>query len=337
MKFIKYNTVENSYQEKFMDRIIREEKTSGSWIVTEKIHGANFSFWYDGTKFRMAKRTAWIADDENFFGIQDSKKYLISCVKELYGRFKGRDYIAVFGEVFGGTYPHPKVPSFPKAKKVHKKGVFYCPHNDFMVFDIKVDGQFLDFIDMQMYCEQVGLRFIRAEFEGKFKECLKHKNDFLSGIYKEYDLPPIDDNICEGIVIRPNKTQFVFTHSRVMLKSKNERYKEKAKEKKPRVKIELVGKVKDIADGMFSMVTKNRYDAVVSKIGEVKIRDFGKLQGLMMKDIHDEVMKDIDMAADYLGLEKVERKLIQKIVGSEVANLLRGELMGDLKEKANEV
>lgn len=335
MQFVKYNSVQNSYQLKFMDRIIREEKTSGSWIVTEKIHGANFSFWYDGTKFRMAKRTAWIADDENFFGIECSKKYLISCVKELYGRFKGRDYIAVFGEVFGGTYPHPKVPKFPNAKKV-QKGVYYCPHNDFMVFDIKVDGQFLDFIDMQMYCEQVGLRFMKAEFEGKFKECLEHKNDFLSGIYKEYDLPPIEDNICEGIVIRPNKAQFVFTHSRVMLKSKNERFKEKASEKKLQVKVELTGKVKDIADGMFSMVTKNRYDAVVSKIGEVEIRDFGKLQGMMIKDIHTEVLKDPDMANDYLGLEKVERKLIQKIVGREVANIIRKELMGDLKEKVNE-
>jgi len=336
MQFVKYNSVQNSYQLKFMDRIIREEKTSGTWVVTEKIHGANFSFWYDGKKFRMAKRTGWIADDENFYGIERSKHYLTERVRELYSRFKNKnkniDYIAVFGEVYGGTYPHPEVAAFPNAKKV-QKGVYYCPHNDFMVYDIKVDGQFLDFIDMQMYCEQVGLKFIRAEFVGKFKECLEYKNDFLSGIYKEYDLPSIDDNICEGIVIRPNKAQFVFTHSRVMLKSKNERFKEKASEKKPKVKVELIGKVKDIADGMFSMATKNRYDAVVSKIGEVKISDFGKLQGLIMKDIHEEVLKDIDMANDYLGLEKVERKLIQKIVGREVANIIRKELMIDLKEK----
>jgi len=309
-----------------MDRIIREGRTDGTWVVTEKIHGANFSFWYDGKKFRMAKRTGWIADDENFFGIERSKHCITESVKELYTRFKNIDYLAVFGEIYGGTYPHPEVAAFPNAKKV-QKGVYYCPHNDFMVFDIKVDGQFLDFIDMQMYCEQVGLRFMRAEFVGKFKECLEYKNDFLSGIYKEYNLPAIDDNICEGIVIRPNKAQFVFTNSRVMLKSKNERFKEKSSEKKLRVKVELVGKVKDIADGMFSMVTKNRYNAVVSKIGEVEIKDFGKLQGLMMKDIHDEVMKDIDMANDYLSLEKVERKLIQKIVGREVANLLRKELL----------
>jgi len=261
-----------------------------------------------------------------FYGIQGSKEYLISCVKQLYSRFKNIDYIAVFGELYGGIYPHPDVPAFPNAKKV-QKGVYYCPHNDFMVYDIKVDDQFIDFIDMQMYCEQVGLRFVRAEFVGKFKECLEYKNDFLSGIYKEYDLPPIDDNICEGIVIRPNKSQFVFTNSRVMLKSKNDRFKEKASEKKPRVKVELVGISKDIADGMFSMVTKNRYDAIVSKIGEVKISDFGKLQGLMMKDIHEEVLKDIDMANDFLSLEKTERKLIQKIVGSEVANLIRKELI----------
>lgn len=335
MQFVKYNSVQNSYQLKFMDRIIREGKTDGDWVVTEKIHGANFSFWYDGKKLRMAKRTGWIADDENFYGIERSKKYLIDRVKELYSRFKEIDYIAVFGEVYGGTYPHPKVLPFPNAKKV-QKGVYYCPHNDFAVYDIRIDNHFLDFLDMQMYCEMVGLRFVKGVCYGSFKKCLKQENDFLSDIYKEYNLPPIDDNICEGIVIRPNKPQFVFTHSRVMLKSKNERFKEKSSEKKPRVKVELVGKVKDIADGMFSMATKNRYDAVVSKIGEIKISDFGKLQGLIMKDIHEEVLKDIDMANDYLSLEKAERKLIQKIVGREVANIIRKELMGDLKEKVNE-
>ncbi|GAJ13060.1 unnamed protein product, partial [marine sediment metagenome] len=217
-----------------------------------------------------------------------------------------------------------------------QKGVYYCPQNDFRVYDIKVDRCFLDFLDMQEFCEKVGLPFVKGVCWGGFKKCLEQENDFLSDIYKEYDLPPIDDNICEGIVIRPNKSQYVFTHSRVILKSKNERFKEKASEKKPKVKVELVGKVRDIADGMFSMVTKNRYDAVVSKIGEVEISDFGKLQGLIMKDIHDEVMKDADMANDYLGLEKAERKLIQKIVGREVANIIRKELMTDLKEKTDE-
>lgn len=43
-------------------------------------------------------------------------------------------------------------------------------------------------------------------------------------------------------------------------------------------------------------------------------------------------MKDIDMANDYLNLEKAERKLIQKIVGREVANIIRKELMTDLEE-----
>ncbi|GAJ06182.1 unnamed protein product, partial [marine sediment metagenome] len=98
MQFVKYNSVQNSYQLKFMDRLIREEKTGGDWVVTEKIHGANFSFWYDGKKLRMAKRTAWIADDASFFGIQNLKENLIEKVKRLHGLFRELDYVAVFGE-----------------------------------------------------------------------------------------------------------------------------------------------------------------------------------------------------------------------------------------------
>lgn len=331
MKFEKYPSIENIYRQEFIDRIIRENKASGVWVVTEKIHGTNFSFWYDGTVLRMAKRSCWIADDSNFYGVQNIKEKLIEKIKEMFNQMKRNnlvsEYIAVFGEIYGGIYPHPDIVENLDARKV-QRGVYYCPHNDFFVYDIKVDGQFVDFDIMQQYCAVVGLRFSWALFQGSFAECLEYRNDFESTIYEGYGLPKIEDNICEGIVIRPNKATFLSSGKRVILKSKNERFKEKEHTPHKKVKIEDLPEEGQIAlNEMISMITVNRYDNVVSKIGEVSSKDFGKLQGMLMKDILEELMGNTKVYFDYNNLEKLEKKMINKMVGTEVAVLIREKLL----------
>ena len=42
----------------------------GSWIATEKIHGAQLLLASDGDTVRFGKRKAWLAPDEPFFGWQ---------------------------------------------------------------------------------------------------------------------------------------------------------------------------------------------------------------------------------------------------------------------------
>jgi len=332
MKFIKYNSIENSYRQEFIDKIITEGKAHGEWFVAEKIHGANFSIWMNRTRTRIAKRTCFLADDDNFYGVQELKEGILKKARHIYREAFPQfpEQLVIFGELFGGTYPHPEVKIDPKAKKV-QKGVYYCPHNDFIVYDIKVGGRFLNFETMQIICEQVGLRFVKTIFKGSFKECLEYPNDFLSTIYREYGLPPIEGNICEGIVIRPNDTRFLNNQKRIILKSKNDKFKEK--ERKPeKIKVELPEEGKKALEEMLSMITENRYDSAISKIGEVKMSDFGKIQGMIQKDIYEELMKNTKMYFDYNNLEKVEKKLIQKTVGREVASLIRKKLLGREKE-----
>lgn len=42
--FKKYNSIENSYRQKFLNYIVEQGKAAGEWTVSEKVHGANFSF-----------------------------------------------------------------------------------------------------------------------------------------------------------------------------------------------------------------------------------------------------------------------------------------------------
>lgn len=330
MEFQKYSSIENSYRQEFIDKILEEQKDQGVWLVTEKIHGSNFSFWYDGKKFRMAKRTCWIADGDDFYGIQKLKDDLVEKVKQLYAMLsvdRKIDYIAVFGEIFGGSYPHPDVPRSADAKKV-QKGIYYCPDNRFMIYDVKVDDEYADFNAMQKMCGWVGLPFFMALFTGTFAECLEYPNDFQSTIAHDFNFPEIEDNICEGIVIRPNKTRFLRIGKRVILKSKNEKWAEKAsRKKKKRTLADFSKEAKEFALEMQSFVTENRYDAVVSKMGEVKISDFGKIHGEFGKDVHKEFMKDTKKALDYNNLEKEEQKRIKKAINQEIANIIRKKLV----------
>lgn len=40
------------------------------WVVTEKVHGANFSFIYQNKKLSFAKRKGLLNWDDDFFGFQ---------------------------------------------------------------------------------------------------------------------------------------------------------------------------------------------------------------------------------------------------------------------------
>ena len=62
MIFRKYDTIENVYNTEFINKIFSERKSSGSWVVHEKIHGSNFSIWYDGSEVQFASRSGFIGD-----------------------------------------------------------------------------------------------------------------------------------------------------------------------------------------------------------------------------------------------------------------------------------
>lgn len=71
-QFTKFPSLENTYRQKEIDKIVMME-IKDQWVVTEKVHGANFSFWVYkdvDTKeidIKCAKRSGWIEEDEKFF------------------------------------------------------------------------------------------------------------------------------------------------------------------------------------------------------------------------------------------------------------------------------
>ncbi|MFW6172903.1 MAG: RNA ligase, Rnl2 family [Elusimicrobiota bacterium] len=327
MPFRKYSSIENSYRQKEIDYIVRcgFNHTDYKWSVSEKVHGASFSFALVSGQdhIRMAKRTSLIADDANFYGSQivwkrykDNVKLLMDHLQKEYP--DNKDFI-IYGEIYGGWYPHDDVEKVPNATRV-QKGVYYNPDNDFYAFDIRVDENFLDKDVANELFKKFGFFYAKPLFEGTFEECLEYNNKYITTIPKRLGLPEIADNFCEGNVIKPIKALTLPSGSRVILKNKNEIFNERSN-KKVKIEIKMTDKMQEVFDLLCSYITENRLRNIISHVGPVSNKEFGKVMGEMSKDIYKDFNKDY---ADKLNdLEKKEQKRVKKIVGQKTADLIR--------------
>jgi Rnl2 family RNA ligase len=332
MKHIQYSSIENTYREQFLDLIKEDGKDGGEWVVTEKVHGGQLSIYYDGSEIKASTRTAFLTDDIDFFNWQKVLADNQDKVKKLYEilKTKNKDIgeIIVYGELFGGSYPHPEVPKVKTAKRL-QKGVHYHPDNLFYVFDIRVDGRYLNVDECNELFEKVGLFYARTIFRGTMAECLKHPNQFPSRISQWLGLPPIEDNVAEGIVIKPVEPDFVAIGERVILKSKNEKFEErKAIKKRPIIQKEEIplGETGEkLLQELESLVTENRLQNVLSKRGEMPYplppNYFGEVMKEFSQDIWKEFNKDFEAAYDQLD-NKVQKK-ISKTMNTSAAKLVK--------------
>jgi len=320
MRFKKYFDIENSYRKKFIDIVVAEKLDEGEFVVQEKAHGANLSFWYDGKDLKSAKRSGFIKD--NFYDYKPVEGKNRERVKNLYAILKKEAFdfseLAVYGELVGGTYPHKDVEKDTSATRI-QKGIFYTPHNEFYA----VDAKLLDVDKFNQVMEMAGFLYAKTIFRGTFEECLKYPNSFPSQISVWLGLPELEDNICEGVVIKPVIPQFLSDTTRVILKNKNEKWAEKAKArdrpKKPQMTLSAKGE--ELFSEMGSLITENRLRNVLSKIGPIGQKEFGKLIQLFSKDILEEFFKD--HIEEYNGVEKKEQKQLTRKLSQKCAELIR--------------
>lgn len=296
--------------------------TKDDWIVTEKIHGANFSFIVRGEFLWCCKRSGLLGVDEKFFSASEiQQKYTLDAYK-IHQKILAQstdsdniDYIQIFGEIFGGIYDG----IYDGCKKTGssvQKGVFYNPEIDFLVFDIKVvtktlsaykddKGElmpiswFLSYTEVMQLLEGLTLRCVPIMAQGKMADLLKISSKFITTIPKLYNLPEVENNWAEGYVIKIN-SQHQGTRSRPMLKIKNEESFGEVKPHKPsNIKlIEPEQFIKDHTVVILNYCTQNRFNNLISKIGKESHRD--KILGMFVADAckdYQETLEDDDLKA----------------------------------------
>lgn len=332
MEFKKYNSIENSYQDDFFTAIIEQGFGKQEYLVQEKVHGANLSFITDGQQILLAKRTELISDSEDFHNsklvLGKYRNKILALYVDLVNQFHVNT-VTIFGEIFGGGYPHLAVPKDDKAKLV-QRGIYYCPSNEFYAFDIMINNEkYLDTETANVLFEKHKFVYAKTLFKGSLSACLAYPNAFKTTIPDEYNLPELDGNVCEGVVIRPAQPLFMRNGSRVIIKNKNEKWAENnnyinktsLKDLLSSEGEELSEEANFLCEEVFKLITRNRLHNLISKIGEVNPqKDLGKVLGLYNKDVLTDFLKSYQ--GRYNGLEKQESKAVNKFLNKYAAELM---------------
>lgn len=214
------------------------------WFATEKVHGANFAFLCDGQEVKCAKREQILSDseeeNEGFFKYLTVKRRYEQNVLQLFGlvaaRFAAVGRAAVkltlYGELFGGCYPHPSVAVDPSAPEGGvQSGVYYCPQLEFVAYDLLTSftviddepvehHEFSQFSQLLRDLESVKILappIIReSDYRGVTEDGLE---DFPSKVAHElFHLPPLPGGRgarAEGVVCKTDTCQQVRTKSGV--------------------------------------------------------------------------------------------------------------------------
>ncbi|AFZ17104.1 RNA ligase family protein [Allocoleopsis franciscana] len=283
------------------------------WVVTEKIHGANFGIVTDGLEVRFAKRKEFLQPEEDFFDYQSLKPQLVEQAKEIF-KILQADWddllkVFVYGELFGGEYPHPDIPAVPHIQAV-QTGIYYSPKIKYCAFDMAVEMKgnlvardYLDYDKALNLFQQVGLMGTKPLFIGRYEEALAYNPEFDSTIPALLGLPKLPfKNHAEGIVIKPLKSIYVETHKgkiRPILKikipdfSEDSRFHQATKwtyQKATTLQAPTQGLSieEELSQEMLALVTERRLINVISKIGRVSRSDWDKKQEvaqLLMQDV----------------------------------------------------
>jgi Rnl2 family RNA ligase len=329
LKFSKYPSIDNVDRKKTIDYIVQLGLENVLWQGSLKVHGANFCIVTDGEDMKSGKRSGFIVPSDGGFHnyqnvIANYQQQIFDFYKTLKLMFPDYNQLTLCGELFGGMYNHPDVERDPHASRV-QKGVEYCPHNDFFLFDIKVDDMFIEKTWITHAIDNFGFVGAKPLFMGTLTECLKQDPHIQDPLHKEFDLPTVEgDNICEGFVIEPVVPAFFPNGSRIILKNKNEAFCEKASHKKPR-KVQLPHEWTDEGtaevEEILLYVTENRLRNVLSHMGEVTDKMFGKIMGLFAQDVFKSYLKDRN--TEFSALDKKEQDLVKKEMQRGCADCIR--------------
>lgn len=314
------------------------------WIVTEKIHGAHFALLSDGWRLACAKRKAVLDDGDAFFAHERLAIRHGEPVRALARQLRAEQpelvSVTVHGELFGGGYPHPKVTPVRGVQPV-QTGVWYSPDIAFEAFDIAVTDvegrrRFLDLDDAIARADAAGVPFTAIRFRGSLTAALAEPCRFRTTVPQRFGLPPLADNLAEGVVIKPTEPLMVHTRkglARPMVKRKIAEFVEDARyhaaqKWRPEPSATSAVPPLDLLELRASeLLESNRFAAARSKQGPVAPGDRagrGLLSTLIVEDVLDALGV---MLPDALrALDEDDRALLRAVVRDGAEALVAVEL-----------
>ena len=312
------------------------------WVVTEKMHGANFCLASDGQTVRCANRRAWLAPGELFFGHETVRDALAEKIEALFHCLRAEQTdiacLYLYGELFGGAYPHPDVIPTPGIQPI-QTGVWYAPDIRFCAFDLRIENaagkrRYLDYVEVIKRCTEVGIFAATPLFVGKYEAAMEREIRFDSTIPRVLGLPalPAGTNLAEGVVTKPYREIVLTTENgdtiRPVLKRKitefaeDKRFHEATKWGDSR---QAGVSPLDLLQWEASCrIVENRLNAAISKIGYVpgKTREKAPLLFMLLtNEVRDETQAALPDA--WAALSPSDRETLQRFIAAHVRGLLR--------------
>lgn len=180
----------------------------GTWVALEKLHGAHFVVAVQDREVRFGKRKEWLAADTPFFGWQLIADDIRAQALRLAQALGAREFV-VYGELVGGAYPHPDVAPVPGLSAV-QTGIWYAPGLHWVVFDVLLvdadndEGVFLAHGEVEALSRQLNFLVPPLVRRGRRSELESVPVRAPTRFPSLLGLPHMDDNIAEGIVLKPD-------------------------------------------------------------------------------------------------------------------------------------
>lgn len=306
------------------------------WVATEKVHGANFSFVYENGLLKFAKRKGYLAWNDDFFGFQlvvnTLENKIIKLFENLSTQIPGSKYI-VYGELFGGAYPHPEVTKHPNLHAI-QTGVYYSPDINFCAFDIAIENttktskKYLDYKTAISYFETFGIFYAIPLQIGKLSEVVNFNTRINSTLPKQLKLPELAENLIEGIVIKPFDKLPDGITVRPVVKLKNKEFEEEKfhQAQKWNYIPNVSSKSEDLSyilEELRNYITQNRLQSAISKTGALDFSNEERITQIEIEFFRDAIFDFNENNQNLLDeLEKDERNWIEERITSDIKKLM---------------
>uniref|UniRef100_A0A7M5UZH0 RNA ligase (ATP) n=1 Tax=Clytia hemisphaerica TaxID=252671 RepID=A0A7M5UZH0_9CNID len=340
MKFIEYEKMQNS----FSRLIVTKEMEKAEWTVTEKIHGANFSFHINKDEVKVARRRDFLNENENFFNHLDAEfmrtypEKMRQVFEDVVKRYTDKQikHITVWGEIFGGLY-EVDGETLKGAKKCSpvQLEVLYTPNIEWVAYDISykttdsktTEQEYLDYEVALEIFKTNEIFHLKPLFVGRINEVFDYNLRFDSTLPKILGYPelPKGSNIVEGVVAKQMKNlKFKKGGGRAIVKLKNPEFAEtilpvpKAKGAKRGIEPSLIIKI-------MAYATVARLNNAISKHGAPTEDEVIKC---IVKEFVDDIFVDIETEDEDLHQEwskeaESDKAKIKTMISSKANRMIK--------------
>lgn len=285
--FKKYQSIENSYQTSHIEFYVNKfgkELLDSTFVITEKLDGANFQINITKDEVKYGRRTDYLKEDEKFFNWNEIKgKYEVigKHIQQCLNMPKEKQIV-----VLGHELKISEITLYFEmiSNKINKRVKYFHDNNktELVCIDVVIDNKKLSYFDGITFLQSLGLINIRfapvfAVVEGLSK-ALDFPTRFNSGLIE------LENNLIEGIVIQPLEPEKFRTNEYFILKKKNKEFMEKIKVEKEYINCAEKFLFLD------NYINDNRLISAESKFGKFQST---KQIGEFMKEINQDIISDL--------------------------------------------